>query len=130
VKTQHLIWIFWFVGQAFHILAQANALAGSTVEGRVKTIGDVLRTRWIAFSARLFITTCAFLIILSAPSLIPNLPGGVVGAGAAGLLGWGADSILAFIPGLKTSLPPLNGKGEGRGGPPNPIPPPTPPPAT
>jgi len=118
-----LTWIMFQLGQVMHLAAQIDAI--------VRAKNNPAISRWIVFQERLipilvrsFIATLGFMIVLGGG--LPKIFGmfnatppnwtvtvavllsdtGLVGYAIAGGLGFGADSVLGFVPMLKAYIPP------------------------
>lgn len=112
-----LIWLVFLVGQAVHLNLQIWAIV-TAPNSTAKTWSEVFYARGPAIIARSFLCTMLFWLWLDGQLVagldglgIP-LPGWVhvmlalhVSAPIAGLAGFVADSILAFIPWFKSTVP-------------------------
>lgn len=112
-----VIWSFFLLGQFVHLLLQVWAIV-TAPNSPATTWQDVVRSRWPAFLARSFVCTMLFWLwldgqLISAmdgigvniPSWVRIVLGLHVSGAIAGLAGYAADSILAFIPWFKSSVP-------------------------
>jgi len=111
-----IIWILFLVGDGLHVLLQVNSLA--TVSKISKMV--VLRSIWIPVAFRTFASAMIFGLIWQHPDLISQI-GGIFGHPLssdensvftipmnnmiAGLYGLFLDSVLGYIPVLKSQLP-------------------------
>lgn len=115
-----LIWVLYFVGAALHVALQVNDIAAKNGWKR----GAVVQAIWPAVTYRAFASAMIFGLLWFYPLLISNtLKAFGINIGAdeaevlaipmnnfiAGLYGLGLDSMLGYIPGLKSWLPPVNG---------------------
>lgn len=115
-----LIWALYFVGAALHVTLQVNDIAAKNKWKRE----DVVKAIGAAVSFRAFASAMTFGLIWHYPLFISgalkmfgiNLSADQAGAVAipmnyfvAGLYGLMLDSLLGFIPGLKSWLPTVNG---------------------
>lgn len=147
-----MVWFLYFVGHFFHTLSKANLAV--RVKGQPPySMLEYAQARWVALSTRLFLTTVLFMAWWSQPTLAQSAfeaiakhlaPGplqsflnGIVfplNPATAAIYGFASDSILdklcGYIPWLQNEIPKVNGNGDSRGGPPNPIPTPLPPPGS
>ncbi len=114
-----LIWALYFVGATLHVTLQVNDIAAKNGWKR----RDVLKAIGPAVAYRAFASAMVFGLLWFYPLLISNtLKAFGINVGAdeaevlaipmnnfvAGLYGLGLDSILGYIPGLKSWLPSVN----------------------
>jgi hypothetical protein len=115
-----IVWILFFCGSACHIALQIDDIARKNKWTR----GNVVKAIGTKVLFRTFAVTMIFGLLWHYPLLIANalkLIGRPVGDDEAavlaipmnyfiaGLYGAGLDSLLGYIPGLKSWLPDLNG---------------------
>lgn len=119
------IWTVYFIGQCFHILLQADAVARSK-NNPISTRWGVIRQNAIAMAARVFVCWLLFVLIWDNPTALSgffewigisisprmqeilNLPMNVPLAGVYGMF---SDSLLGYIPFMKNALPKIEGDG-------------------
>lgn len=115
------IWILFLIGQLIHIMAQIESVVRSKATPVTLTRTEVLNDRLPAFLIRGFITTCLFWIFLGGglPDLLiafkVETPGWLLALSAvinsqagpplAGIIGFSIDSMLAYVPFLKSYVP-------------------------
>lgn len=115
-----IIWLLYELGYSLHVLAQVNAIVVAK-NNAAKERFKVLTDRWPVFLIRAFISSCVFWVFLDGglPDLLTALktetPGWLsslsavmnsqAGPPVAGLIGYGIDSMLAYIPFLKSYIP-------------------------
>ena len=114
-----LIWILYFVGAALHVALQVDDIARKNNWKRI----DVIQAIGTAVAYRAFASAMIFGLIWHYPLLISSALKAVgINIGPdeaevlaipmnnfiAGLYGLGLDSVLGYIPGLKSWLPGVN----------------------
>lgn len=113
-------WFIYEIGYALHVLAQVDAIVRAKNNAAVSRL-TVLKERWTVFLIRAFISSCLFWIFLDGglPDLLMafkmEAPGWLLALSAvinsqagppvAGLIGYGIDSMLAYVPFLKSYIP-------------------------
>ncbi len=118
-----MIWGMFFAGQLMHLLMQVDAIArakNTPITSRMKILED----RAIPITVRLFLCTLIFGLTLGggmpdlymlfgaeAPQWVVRLGGllantSIVGWSIAGMVGFGVDSAIGFLPFVKTYIPP------------------------
>lgn len=117
-----VIWALFFVGQLLHAGLQINSLAAS----HKVTKKSVIESIWIPLAFRTFACAMVFLLIWEHPSLIAQIASLIghpispdeaavfaipVNNAIAGLYGLFLDSLLGYIPVLKSQLPALDTPG-------------------
>lgn len=105
------LWILYFLGQAIHVLLQADAVARAP-NNPVKTRLEVFNIMWRNYLARWFVGTMLFWLFVLYPTAIPtmveyfgwNVPASIalmfqqkMPPPIAGLVGYAMDSILGFL---------------------------------
>lgn len=126
VSSQHhyAIFILFVVGYILHAGLQVDAAARAKNNPSNSRI-EIISHNVIPLLARFFISMMAFLGVWKNPALIGTavsyIPGLTLSAGVmafltlpivpwvAGMFGFFADSALAYIPGLKNAIPPIEG---------------------
>jgi hypothetical protein len=109
---------FFLIGSALHTLAQIDAIARSS-NGSSHSRAGLFLSRWETILIRLAWSIAIFAlwlegqlvaVLTAAKITLPSWAGGVldlhIGAPVAFMAGYLFDSALAFIPGLKNSVPP------------------------
>lgn len=112
-----VIWCFFLFGNLVHLILQIWAIVSAT-NSPAKTWSEVFYSRWPVFLARGFLCSMFFWgwldgqLISGLNGVGIQLPGWVttilalhVNAPVAGVAGYAADSVLAFIPWFKSSVP-------------------------
>lgn len=116
--------VFFLIGSALHTLAQVDAIARSKKEP-VNSRTAILKAQWITILVRdgwclaLFVLWLQgqLVAVLTAVKIpLPDSVAGVldlhVGSAIAFLAGYAFDSVLSFVPGLKSTLPgPIDASG-------------------
>lgn len=115
-----IIWLLYAAGYSLHVLAQVDGIVRAKNNAAVSRL-TVLKERWVVFLIRAFVSCCLFWLFLLGG--LPNLlgifkmetPGWLLdlsavmnsqaGPPVAGLIGYGIDSMLAYIPFLKSYIP-------------------------
>lgn len=118
-----MIWVMFALGQLMHLAMQVDAIArakNTPVTSRKQIVLD----RAIPIAVRFFLCTMAFGILFGggagevyiafgseAPQWLLNLSGllantSIVGYFIAGVIGFGVDSAIGFLPFVKTYIPP------------------------
>lgn len=129
--TTVLAYVFFAIGSALHSLAQIDAIArakpGQTrlgiLESRWQTI--LIRAAWSLAFFTLWLRGQLLAVLTAVHVPLPDAAAGVldlhVSGAVAFMAGYLFDSALAFIPGLKNSVPPaLDAPGPSLSGPGNP----------
>jgi hypothetical protein len=112
-----VIWLVFILGQAIHLFLQIDAMVRSSTSPATSRL-TVLEAKASTFLARFFVCTMIFWLWfdgqlaaviqgtgISVPSWVTALIALHISGGWAGLVGFGIDSALAYIPGLKSTLP-------------------------
>jgi len=112
-----LVWFVFIVGQALHLFLQIDAMVRSSTSPATSRL-TVLKAKASTFAARFFVCTMIFWLWfdgqlvaviqgtgISVPSWVTAVVGLHISAGVAGLVGFAIDSAIAYIPGLKSTLP-------------------------
>ncbi len=121
--TQWDIWLLYFVGQFFHLLAQSLAVAHAK-NNPISSVFGVCRDRLKGILVRLFLGTMLFMAVWAHPDIVPEAlkyVGVALSSNAtklsslpmslwvAGLFGFGVDSVISFItdriPRLRREVP-------------------------
>lgn len=110
--------VFFVAGLVCHTLAQIDAIARAKNNPQNSRL-EILKTRWVtilirdAWSAALFVLWLQGQLIAVLNSLGVSLPQAAtaildlhVGGAVAWMAGYSFDSLLAFVPSLRSSLPP------------------------
>lgn len=110
--------IFFYIGMSIHTLAQVDAIARARNNPQTSRL-SIIKGAWISIISRGSWATAFFVLILQGELghvltalqiPIPDVLSGILGIHIGGALAWCAgylsDSALAFIPGLKSSIPP------------------------
>lgn len=120
LHTAHFVvaGIFFVLGEAMHTLVQIDSLVREKNNPETSRIA-LLKDQWIPLVTRLVWNLAAFALILEGEFVailkainipIPDALTAIldihVGGAVAWLAGYGFDSILAYVPGLKTYTPP------------------------
>lgn len=118
-----LMWLCYSLGQYLHVAVQLRAIANAPNSHFSKS-RQILADRWPNFAARMFLATMLFLLFWDNPGVLPKLLGYAgftisqnladilslpMSAAIAGIYGWASDSLLGYIPGLKSTVPSVNG---------------------
>lgn len=114
------IWLLFFVGQVVHVMAQIETVVRTKTNPANSRL-QILKDGWFAFVIRAFVCTMLFGVFLSgelptvllafkieSPLWVEALSAvmnSAAGPFIAGAFGYSIDSLLAYIPGLKSYVP-------------------------
>src|SRR5208282_3958091 len=112
---------FFLIGYLVHAGLQIDAIARAK-NNPINLRRKVIEQNWIRLSARFFVSLMIFLYVWHNPSMVPSVIGffGIqlstnaiailtlpMSPPVSGVMGFAADSLLAYIPLLKNALPPI-----------------------
>jgi hypothetical protein len=118
LMTHTITWalFFFLIGSALHTLAQVDAIARSKINGsRLSIFGSrwqtiLIRTAWSLAFFTLWLQGQLVAVLTAAKIPLPDMLTGVLDLHVSGAVafmgGYLFDSALAFIPGLKNTVPP------------------------